>query len=184
MSFGSLSKAQAEYVEKVVRGRVVFDLGAGDLGLAYLLVGLGAERVIAIDRDERMAAKGLKKPQIDWFHMSHDQYLAQNPDQPIDVAFMSWPYNMYDHGLLKIAQRAKTVVYLGQCTGGTACGFPQLFQHFLTRKLEAHVPERPNTLIIVGELISEPREATLEEKGGMDHAAAYSFEGKRMWANS
>lgn len=164
-----MSDAQCALLRPVVAGRVVHDLGAGDLGMAHLLVHLGASRVVAIDKCESPAVRALKKGGPIEFHRSfHDEYLKDHWEVPVDVAFMSWPYNMLDLGLLLLAARAKTIVYLGINVGGGACGFPDLFHHFLTRKLEHHCPNARNTLLILGGELDSPREPVYEERGGLE----------------
>ena len=51
MPFGQLNKAQLKALVPLVRGKVIHDLGAGDLGLALELLNLGASKVIAIDKE-------------------------------------------------------------------------------------------------------------------------------------
>lgn len=192
MTFGHMSDAQCAEVVPVVKDRVIHDLGAGDLGMAHLLVELGAKHVVAVDRAESIAVKALKPDgPIEFHRMDHDAYVSQGmrdryemvsapsprfaqPQKP-DVVFMSWPFNMPDSGLLLLASMAKSVIYLGSNWGGTACGFPDLFEHFVTRELVAHIPERPNTLIVLGAQLEWPREPTQEEMGGMDLERIYMF---------
>lgn len=195
MPFGVLNDTQTAEVKKVVQGRVVHDLGAGDLALAHLLIQLGAKKVVAIDRRRQLSARTLNKDGPIEFHlMDHDTYVSMQmratldeglrqgyekvsppparfaqPETP-DVVFMSWPYNMPDNGLLLLASMAKTVIYLGQNLGGTACGFPELFQHFVTRELVSHVPSVQNSLIILGSTLDNPREPVTEETGGLDRS--------------
>ena len=176
MPFGEMSDAQCDLVRPVVAGRVVHDLGAGDLAMAYLLIHLGASKVVAIDKCESPAVMALKKDGPIEFHRTyHDEYLKGHWDVEVDVAFMSWPYNMLDVGMLLLAARAKTIVYLGVNVGGGAWGFPDLFHHFLTRKLEHHHPNPHNTLLVLGDELESPREPVYEERGGLEAAMLAGF---------
>ena len=169
MPFGEMTDAQCALLQPVVAGRVIHDLGAGDLAMAHLLIHLGASKVVAIDKQESPAVLALKKDGPIEFHCSyHDRYLKEHWDVPVDVAFISWPYNLLDVGLLLLAARAKTIVYLGINVGGSACGFPALFDHFLTRKLEHHCPSPRNTLLILGVELESSREPVYEERGGLE----------------
>lgn len=173
--FGMLSKKQQRRLLPFLQDRVVHDLGAGDLRLASLLMELGASRVVAIDKLEHRGAVARTTARIRFTQAHFNDYVNQNPDEIVDVAFMSWPFNLYDQGLYSLAARARTIIYLGCNSSGTACGFPELFKHFLTRKLEAHIPERPNVLLVLSEPLPEPREPTLEELGGIDQSKIYSY---------
>lgn len=158
---------QQEAIQEVVRGRVVHDLGAGDFVLAHELLRMGASKIVALDKEAPHTWKGDARIQVvrGYFH-------AYTGD--IDVAFMSWPQNYNDEGVLRLIERAGTVVYLGKNTDGSACGSLRMFDHLVGRELLAHVPDRANTLLIYGKLLAEPREAVGEEL-----AALASYE--RMW---
>ena len=193
MPFGVINNTQSKAVQQAVQGRVVHDLGAGDLAMAHLLVHLGAKKVVAIDRVESVAVRALKRGgPIEFHHMDHNTYVSMQmmggideglrkglvssppprfaqPEKP-DVVFMSWPYNLPDQGLLLLASMAKTVIYLGQNLGGSACGFPELFQHFVTRELVSHVPSVKNSLIILGGKLDSLREPVMEEVGALDQS--------------
>ena len=147
MPFGQLNKAQLKILEPLVRGKVIHDLGAGDLGLSLELLKLGAAKVIAIDKVYNRIGEWLGSnfqnvpPEIEIRH----QYF-QDIDEEIDTAFVSWPAN-YENGLLNILKQTKTILYIGKNTDGSACGTPELFKYLATRKILAHSPSRPNTLI-------------------------------------
>jgi len=179
MSFGTLTPTQHEKIVPVVKGKTVHDFGAGDLSLATHLLEMGAQKVIAIDKTEPMEARKLPPDGPLVFCLdTHENYLYGNSEIAPEVAFLSWPFSSVDWALLKMASRAETVIYLGTNMGGTACGFPALFGHFLTRELVAHVPHRNNTLIILGGPAKAPRVPLYEELAGIDQSKVYSYSGE------
>lgn len=138
---GRLNDEQVAALAPHVKGRVVHDLGAGDLVLAQLLVKQGAEKVVAVDR---YTLPGEAPAGIEVVEAYFEDYY-----EPIDVAFMSWPVNWVS-GLHALAARARTAIYLGKNTDGSCCGDSILFHQLWQREVLAHVPDRPNTLIIYG----------------------------------
>jgi len=157
------SEQQQEALRPFVEDRVVHDFGAGDLSVTLGLVPLGARRIVAIDRF-RMTDPMV--PHFErltcYFHDFHD---------PVDTAFMSWPIN-HDCGLTEIAQRSRTVIYMGKNTDACACGTPKLFRSLVRRKVLAHVPDFINTLIVYG---PEHQDRPLLPE---EHAAIHQ---ERMW---
>jgi hypothetical protein len=143
MGFGSLNNAQREALREFVKDKQVHDLGAGDLTLSIELLTLGARLVVAIDKEAHL---GASPPGIVTVKTYFEDYAF-----PIDVAFMSWPRNTMDFGLVRLVSGASVVAYLGKNTDGTACGYPLLWNHLRNRKVLAHVPDRTNTLIVYGE---------------------------------
>ena len=158
--YGVFMTGQREAIRGVVRGREVHDLGAGDLMLSHELLRMGASKVVAIDKEAPRSLKGDSRIQVieGYFH-------AYKGD--IDVAFMSWPQNYNDEGILRLIERAGTVVYLGKNTDGSACGSLRMFEHLVGRELLAHVPDRANTLIVYGKPLEEPREPVGEEMAAL-----------------
>jgi len=146
MPYGQLNPKQRQLVAKTVKSRTVYDLGAGDLQLSRTLVDLGALKVVAIDKEAPLSWDG--EPRIEvrrtYFHDIKDV-------EPIEIAFVSWPSNYVDWGLINLIGRAQQVIYLGKNTDGTSCGSLPLFEHFKTRELLGHIPTRPNTLLVYGE---------------------------------
>lgn len=172
MGYGQLSAAQSTALSIYVRGRVVHDLGAGDLELSRKLIKLGARRVHAVDKLEKFyyASK------LDAGLSYKSCYFHELPDTPMDVLFMSWPVN-YEANLLPHVLRAGMVIYLGKNTDGSACGTPGLFEVMLRRKLHAYVPARKNSLVITGAYLDCPREPAGEERAGLhSQSEFFSFE--------
>jgi hypothetical protein len=155
MPYGTLTDQQASLVEGLVRGQVVYDLGAGDLYLTCELLRLGATKVIAIEKED-LHFNGVPD-EIEYRKM----LFRDVQDDPIEVAFVSWPSN-YDNGLLPLLRRSQVVIYLGKNTDGTACGTPELFRYLLKRKAEG-LPHRKNTLICYTDFLQESRVPLPEE---------------------
>jgi hypothetical protein len=140
MTYGKLNKKQIASVRKLVRGRVVHDLGAGNLDLAHVLATMGAKCVIAIDEVSLTP---------DPVHAAIVRRVQSFDDvrEEVDVAFLSWPYNVPDAALIDILGRAHTIIYLGKNTDSVACGTPALFELFTRRCVLDYQPDKRNTLI-------------------------------------
>ncbi|MCK9567560.1 hypothetical protein M0R72_01260 [Candidatus Pacearchaeota archaeon] len=149
MPYGTLNAAQEECLKKLVAGKVVYDLGAGDLVLAHKLLELGAAKVVAIEKELFFIDNVAPEIEV------RQQYF-QHMDEDMDIAFVSWPAN-YDNGLREILKRTKTIIYLGKNTDGSMCGTPALFEYLSTRKIEEHVPSRANTFICYTDTLDKPR---------------------------
>ena len=167
MSYGQVTDAQANAIQPFVLGRVVHDLGCGDRYLSSRLVDWGADRVVAIDWAPLGPDRG---PLVTTIEQSFEDYLKTIP--VIDVAFLSWPTTGPSDALVELISGAHRVVYLGQNTGGTICGHPELFRHLMRRPLLAHVPDERNTLLVYGSGAVE-REPALEELAGVDLSKVY-----------
>jgi hypothetical protein len=166
--YGALTASQEAVLVKYVRGRVVTDLGSGDLSLTTRLLEMGAEHVHCIDKE----AKPYRKT---WpTNLSYKQTYFHDMRQtaPMDVAFMSWPVN-HQTGLESVIERAQVVVYLGCNTGGSACGTPDLFKMMVQRELLDYVPDRRNSLLVVGKRLEAPRRPTGEELAGISSFSDY-----------
>lgn len=172
MSFGAPTAPQFGAIRNVVSGRDVIDLGAGDCRLAVMMLQLGARHVIALDKsfqpspvaEEILQLVGDKKLALE--KEDFGIYALSNADD-IDVAFISWPANSKDEGgLLSLAARAKTIIYLGSNTDCNQCAGPRLLEHFLWRDLVTHIPSRRNTLLVLGGPLPAKRPPTGEEKAG------------------
>lgn len=137
MSYGKLSVEQQAAIKPFIVGKAVYDLGAGDGELARLLIHLGARRVVAVDKAQEF--KGDKQ-------ILHRTCYFKDFKGRADLVFLSWPANYRDDALLRLIKRAKFVVYLGKNTGGTACGWRELYEEFNQRQIVVHIPELKNTL--------------------------------------
>lgn len=145
MSHGEFRDNQAETVKPFIEGKVIHDLGCGDLTLAHQLLRLGAEKVIAIDRYSPLTySKRTKLTGIDLVTC----YFHDFKGTDIDTVFVSWPINWYDYGLGQLIEKAKTIIYLGSNFDGSACGYSDMWDYLSTRRILAHVPNSKNTLIV------------------------------------
>jgi len=162
VSYGRLSDEQAKVLAKHIKGKVVHDLGAGLCELSVRLARLGAEKVIAVDKEPM--------PTVDDQRVvrRHGFYGSVAADD-IDVGFVSWPENRESIVLLRILEHATSVVLLSKNTDGSACGWSDLYKSFLLRKVLAYVPERPNALSIYGERLKSPRKPLGEEYAAITH---------------
>ncbi len=176
MAYGQLDRKQAKALRALVKGKRIHDLGCGDQVLTRDLVKFGATEVIAIDTHPY----GEPRPRITTIKSSFEDYalemyMNQLPD--IEVAFVSWPANRRMNDLLLLIETAKFIVYLGKCTDGTSCGWPGLFEHFLSRTILSYIPHRHNTLCIYGDRLTAPREGELEERAGLDWQKVWPYYG-------
>lgn len=166
MSHGEFKGTQAATVAGFVKGKVVHDLGCGDLTLARELVRVGAEKVIAIDKAPFTFSKiqGIESVSC-YFDAYRDT---------VETAFLSWPVNWYDYGLNQLIEQAKTVIYLGSNLDGSACGYKHMWMFLRTREILAHVPNQKNNLIVYGPKIVV-RDPVPEEMAALNQERIYSF---------
>jgi hypothetical protein len=153
MSYGRLTPPQRAALRPFVEGKVVHDLGAGDGEMSLALVDLGAAQVIAVEEMHRNPAVLGKGPRIRREVKRFKTYAATMPvfGVTIDVAFVSWPDNRVDEGLLALVNAARVVAYLGKNTDGTACGGRDFWDALMLRPVYAYEPDRSNTLIVYSE---------------------------------
>ena len=143
VSHGSLSAQQEAVVSRFIGGKVVLDLGAGNLALASRLASLGARRVWAIDY----------RPMRETFGVSIEQASFKDDNvqrAPADVAFISWAPSRVSEGLRSRLSNTPVVIYLGKNTDGYKTGTPGMFHDLGFREVLAYVPEKRNTLIVYG----------------------------------
>jgi hypothetical protein len=148
LSYGIITEDMEPTIAEAVAGHEVWDLGAGDLGHAQHLLRLGASSIVAVDKEYREGPV----PDLPGIRIVSGYFADLAIPDRIEVALVAWPVN-YAHtawALLRILERAETVIYLGSNTSGNACGSPVLFQALTQRKLLAHVPHRRNTLLVYG----------------------------------
>lgn len=167
MGFWRITSEQRRAIGRCVEGRLVHDLGAGDGSFSVELVKLGAREVVAVEKDWP-AEYELHDPRIrvkrTWF--SHI-------DEPMEVGLISWPTNRQrDPDLVRLLERCKLVIYLGSNVDSTSCGSQDMFVHFTCRQLLEYLPDRRNTLLVLGPMAQEGddipvRLATGEELAGM-----------------
>ena len=170
MSHGFLSSAQKEVLAPFVKGHVVHDFGAGPLLMTTELVALGARKVIAVDKSLPV------QPSTADIVLREGRF--ENWFDPTKVAFVSWPINDEEscRALVRICERASTVVYLGKNTDGCACASLSLLTSFLYRDLLAYAPDGRNCLIVLGGFLRDQRAPTGEEWAGINDDVMWSFE--------
>jgi len=175
MGWGLLSDRQLNAIKPFIAGLEVHDLGAGDLLLSHILLAAGADRVMAVDKHPDYPGSVISKgKKISRVNKCFDQYRGD-----IDVAFVSWPINGPTPGLVECVGRAKTLIYLGKNTDGSLCGTREFYHHMLHRALLVHIPERQNTLVVVGSRLHRMRTGTYEERAGFDTDNEYPWRGRK-----
>jgi hypothetical protein len=153
---------------KLVAKREVYDLGSGDGKRSRAALLLGAARVVAVDKDD-VVRRATLLPGISRVQSTFAALVRKDPK--IDVALVSWPW-VHDHSLLRLLERAKTVLYLGKNTDGVRCGSPQrtiqkaLFSHLCAREVFDYVPTQIESLLAYGDLVG-PRALLPEEKAAL-----------------
>ncbi len=172
MAYGGLTPEQRACLGEYVQGRHVWDLGAGDCQVALACIAAGATRVTAVDKDPPPAWL-VRKP-VPGLYYQRGYFEHTRPLGVLDVVVLFWPIN-HPCGLTELVARARRVVYVGQNLGGTACGDPALYGHFLGRELLRHIPDRQNTMLVLGDPLSTPRPPTGEEQGGLDQTTVHPF---------
>ena len=164
--YGTPTKEQARVIRPFVRGKVVHDLGAGDLRLSKRLRSWGAERVVALDKKlPRKIPEG-----VDF----KEGYFKDFTEAP-EVVWLSWPVNHEAPGLVGILERTPLVLYLGTNTNGTACGGQDLWRHLRTREVLAYEADLSNTLIVYGVNRVE-RGLCGEEVAALDDSKWWTFQ--------
>lgn len=165
MSFGSFSLAQTKVLKKYVKGKVVYDLGAGDLSLSNLMIGLGAKSVVAIDKDIKGMSYDETSKTIG--NIEQRKILFDKVKDYPEVALGSW-ISTYANGIEDIIDRSQVFIYLGKNTDGTACGTAKLFERLLFRDVLAYHPHPRNCMIVYGKHLKlRRRELVGEELAGI-----------------
>ena len=166
-SYGRISEEQQGVIRRFVKDRVVTDLGAFKLAYSELLLTLGAKAVIAVDK-EYMGTP--PDPRITCVEELFADYRSE-----IDTAFVSWPAN-YENGLVDCVKDAKRIIVVSKNTDGTSCGTPEFYEKLLWRKLDAYVPDKSNSLIVVSRPLKHRRKPRGEENAGRYVNRYYEFE--------
>lgn len=185
MGYGAFNEAQRQAIRGYVRGRVVHDLGAGDLTLSRELLRLGARRVIAHDKCFNVGARSKSLKDVRWGWSTRQKncplelrqgYFQDYVGRPPRLALLSWPVNYDGIGLAELVERIPTVMYLGTNVGGSACGGDDLWEHLRRREVLTYVADRKNTLIIYGGAVKD-RPPHGEELAALSRSPT----GGKMW---
>lgn len=158
---GRLNRFQQEAVQYYVKGRFVWDLGAGAMGWAHELVKMGAKHVTAVDQLYKYRHENYLNNMRDWKKCAPDGVevddrtffeLVGTGPRRLSVAFVSWPEQSYGAtcGLELLVDRAETVIYLGNNFDCTACGSAPFWNMLTQRKVLCTLPSRINTLTVYG----------------------------------
>lgn len=156
MPYGNLNLKMREALVPFIKGRTVYDLGAGDCDHGRTLRDLGAARVVCLDKEAIPVV-----PSNVEFRQGYFAHLEVPSD--LDVVFLGWPINYPCEGLREWIGAAKAIIYLGHNFDGTACGTPELFAALQARQLLCYIEDPRNALIVVGDFLAEPRPPTSEE---------------------
>lgn len=159
MAFGRISDDQWNVIAKHVKGRVVHDLGAGRCENSLLLLEHGAKKVIAVDKESMPSLRDTRLQTI--------RAYFDGCNFAVDVAFVAWPINTPQAGLVPLLRRAKTVIYIGKNTDGTMCAWPGFWRSLMEREILDYVPEFMNTVIVYGD-VTGPRNLRGEELAAID----------------
>lgn len=154
---GTLNIAQRHHLREVVRGNVVWDLGAGSGDLAFEIKCLGASKVYAVDKNLPDDPPEF----VEWIHCEFvdvDSYMIESGD----IAFVSWPINRPTklHAILGLFSK---VVYLGSNFDGLQCGYLEMWEHLAARELISVHLSRENSMLVYGD-ICEPRKLVCYEE--------------------
>lgn len=147
-----------------MKGRHVWDLGAGAMGWSHELVRFGASTVTAVDTLYKHRQENYLNNMRDWKKCAPDgvtvdersfSELVTTGPAHLSVAFISWPDNAYGKtmGLEVLVERADTIVYLGNNFDGTSCGSKIFWQYLMPRKVLCTLPSRTNTLTVYGKRV-------------------------------
>lgn len=165
-----------------MHGERVVELGAGDLSLACELVRLGARYVSTYDRLPYVDPP-CDKVYPDQRHYSFSQLASVwTRHDGGDLTVVCWPAvnmpSLEEKSLVNILTLSSKIAYLGKNTDGTGCGFGELFEYLLCRRVIKHVPHRQNSLTIYGEEMrdDETRPPTQEEVTWFTRTEVISYE--------
>lgn len=160
-AYWALSELQRWLLRSIIEGRKVIDVGAGDLSLSQLMVGMGAREVLAIEKE---AACFRRWPESLPNIVVYRGYVAQVPavlTAGADVIVTSWPINYEMPGLVLLMKQVPTVVYLGVNDNVTVCGSPGFWEHVRTREvINAEYAEQ--AVLVYGKKTPEHQERELE----------------------
>jgi hypothetical protein len=142
------------------------DLGADDLSGTRALLDLGANQVLAVDRNPMPKTDDPRiRTEVNYFH---------NLTEACEVILASWIVNWHVN-VEHLLNQADIIVCLSKNTDGILCGYPQMWEHLCQREVLAYVPDAHNSLTVYGPRQVE-RPKTGEEIAALDLSRIYRFD--------
>ena len=135
------SSAQEAAVAPYVRGQRVLDLGAADLSLSHVMLAMGAQDVLAVDR-HAMPERDTTRIQTKVCHF-HDLVVTR----PVILA--SWIVN-WSTGIEPLLHAAPHIVSISKNTDGSSCGYPSMWRLLSKREVLEYLPDPKNVVIVYG----------------------------------
>lgn len=170
--FGRMTDDMRAIIARHVKGKRVWDFGAGNLWHSHMLLSLGATQVTAVEKNLTP-------------HLQHRDIRVKNilfqdvpvPDEGFDVAYVSWPTNHdRDTGLVRLLSWSTTIIYVGCNTNHTACGGRTMMSYLTTRTVLDHLPIEANTLAVYGDWSPTPRRLLPEEWAALHYGRLWTLE--------
>lgn len=163
---GRLSTAQEAAVAPYVHGQRVLDLGAGDLALSHVMVAMGAQDVLAVDRHQMPVPQTPKiQAYVSYFH---------DLEETRPVVLASWIVN-WNVGIERQLHAASHVIVLSKNTDMSVCGYPGMWGLLRQREVLLYLPEHPNVVTVYGPQ-QAPRGPTGEEIAALNLSHVYTFD--------
>ena len=148
-----LSDHQLRQLKPYVKDQSILDLGAADLSGSELLLDLGAQDVLAVDRNR------MPTPSSNRITTRVAQFHQLEETRPVVLA--SWIVN-WQVNLERSLEAAELVISISKNTDGSSCGYREMWELLRRREVMLHVPERINTLTVYGPCLTD-RPPTGEE---------------------
>jgi len=169
-----LSEDQIRRLEPFVKDQSILDLGAAELAGSELMVELGAQDVLAVDRN------GMPTPSSSSITTRVTQFHLLEETRPVVLAswIVNWQVNLERH-----LDAADVVISISKNTDGSSCGYREMWVLLRRREVLLHVPERINTLTVYGPRLVD-RAPTGEEVAALwpDIMRVWSFDEAEMQA--
>jgi len=160
-----LSEDQARQLEPFVKDQSILDLGAAELLGSDLLVELGAQDVLAVDRHPMPTPSSSRITTLE----THFHQLKESRPVVFASWIVNWPVNI--EPFLTVAG---VIISISKNTDASCCGYGQMWKLLMRREILLHVPEFKNTLTVYGPKLVT-RAPTGEEYAAMRPMRMYSF---------
>lgn len=160
--YGRFTEKQQSIMRAHIAGARVLYPGSGWGHKAEVLIGLGADHVTCIEKEQTCFSKNpiYRHKKVEAVR-DYVEELEIEAFEGKDVLLLSWvqPYRFPATAeIFERFDKIPKIVYLGKNTDGTQCGSPALYSYLLTREVLHYVPARENTMIIYGaaKVLREP----------------------------